>query len=137
MFSKEETKDPKLDEHLKNIYVTSREPELQETLQNKNISRPLPMNRENVTSPEMGYHEPVRVTKGRLSIRQAMELIKKHQQDPETNTPSRLAQEFTINPTSAGNSRNTCSFLDSNFLIMSLINILINRREHYSIFQAF
>ena len=57
------------------------------------------MSRDNVEFPDLGYHEPIKVSKGKLSIRQALLLIGKHQQDPTVNTPMRLANEFTLHPT--------------------------------------
>jgi len=93
MFNIETSKDPKLDQYLKDVYVESHDPKPQNTNEQ---SRPLPSNRENPTVPELGYREPSKVTKGKLTIRQALQLINKHQEDPINNTPSALANEFTI-----------------------------------------
>lgn len=99
MFNIEMSKDPKLDKYLKDIYVKSHDPK---PLNTSDSSRPLPTNRENPTIPELGYREPAKITKGKLSIRQALQMINQHQEDPMKNTPGLLANEFTIHPSVAG-----------------------------------
>ena len=92
-------KDGELDSRLKNVYVTSQDPIIADHTNRKtNPDKPMPMSRENVEFPEFGYHEPKQVSKGKLSIRQALLLISKHNQDPMENSPMRLANEFTIHP---------------------------------------
>ena len=100
MFEEQDKKDKSLDERLKEVYVTSAD----ESILNKDavINKPLPRERKNVDPPEFGYLEPVKVTKGKLSVRQALLLIGKHQQDPVTNTAFLLAKEHTIHPKVAG-----------------------------------
>lgn len=62
----------------------------------------LPVERKNIEIPEFGYHEPVKVTKGKLSIRQALLMIGRHYQDPSTHNAFFLAKEFTVHPKVAG-----------------------------------
>jgi len=99
MFDIETSKDPKLDSNLKDLYVRSYDPEPKQ----RDISRPLPSSRENPTVPELGYREPAKITKGKLSIRQALLMINRHQEDSAVNTPSALANEFTISSSAAEN----------------------------------
>ncbi|KAK4018163.1 protein NDUFAF4 homolog [Daphnia magna] len=87
-------KDELLGNRLKQIYVTSRD----KPIIPKNIEKTLPAERNNVESPEFGYQEPARITKGKLSIRQALLLIGKHHQDPVIHNAVSLANEYTIHP---------------------------------------
>ena len=97
----EEKKNTSLDDNLRKVFVTSHDEAFPK---NENPNKPLPRSRENVESPELGYQEPNVVTKGKLSIRQALLLIGRHQHDSTINSAASLAQEFTINPQHAGNS---------------------------------
>ncbi len=91
-------KDETLNSRLKEVYVTSHDkPE-------KSVSteKPLPLQRKSVEQAEFGYQEPARVTRGKLSIRQALVLIGRHQQDPAKYDALALAKEFTIHPIVSG-----------------------------------
>ncbi len=83
---------------MKEVYVTSKDEPI---LQNE-INKPLPTERKNVGPPEFGYQEPAKVTKGKLTLRQALLLIGRHHQDPDKHTAFSLAQEYTIHPLVAG-----------------------------------
>lgn len=95
-------KDELLGNRLKQIYVTSRD----KPIIPKNIDKTLPAERNNVESPEFGYQEPARITKGKLSIRQALLLIGKHHQDPVIHNAMSLANEYTIHPRVSGTESN-------------------------------
>lgn len=95
-------KDELLGNRLKQIYVTSRD----KPIIPKNIEKTLPAERNNVESPEFGYQEPARITKGKLSIRQALLLIGKHHQDPVIHNAVSLANEYTIHPRVSGTESN-------------------------------
>lgn len=64
--------------------------------------KPLPVSRGTVEPPELGYQEPSTVTKGKLTMRSALLMLGRHQQDASLNTPGYLANEFTIHPQKAG-----------------------------------
>ncbi|KAI9565759.1 hypothetical protein GHT06_009551 [Daphnia sinensis] len=87
-------KDELLGNRLKEIYVTSTD----KPITVKQTEKPLPAERKNVESPEFGYQEPARITKGKLSIRQALLLIGKHHHDPVIHNAMSLANEYTIHP---------------------------------------
>lgn len=93
-------RDAGFEERLKNVYVTSHDPTLPKRENSPN--KPLPISKETVEAPELGYREPTRVTKGKLSIRQALAMIGKHSQNPDGHSIMSLANEFTIHPHVAG-----------------------------------
>lgn len=92
-------KNQDLDNRLKEVYVTSKDPVLPKEV---TVEKVLPVERKNIERPEFGYHEPVKVTKGKLSIRQALLMIGKHHQDPSTYNAFILAKEFTVHPKVTG-----------------------------------
>ena len=92
--------DPDFAKRLTDVYVTSQDPIAAPKL--KVPQRPLPQAREFSEPAELGYQEPVKVTKGRLSMRQALLMIGSHCQDPANNTASALAEVYTINTERAG-----------------------------------
>ncbi|CAH1799140.1 unnamed protein product [Owenia fusiformis] len=81
--------DSDLLERLKQVKVesTGENPEL------KAKPRPLPENRTFVDDPEFGYLEPAIVPKGKTTIQKALVFISQHQEDPETHTASKIAEE--------------------------------------------
>jgi NADH dehydrogenase [ubiquinone] 1 alpha subcomplex assembly factor 4 len=96
-------KDETLSSRLKEVYVTSHD-----VVPGIPIGKekPLPSERKNVLQPEFGYEEPARITKGKLSIRQALILIGRHQQDSIKYNALTLANEYTIHPRLAGTESN-------------------------------
>ncbi|EFX72177.1 hypothetical protein DAPPUDRAFT_227633 [Daphnia pulex] len=99
MEEQSKNKDETLNSRLKEVYVTSHDkPEIPISTE-----KPLPSHRKSVEQAEFGYQEPVRVTRGKLSIRQALVLIGRHQQDPAKYDALALAKEFTIHPIVSGN----------------------------------
>jgi NADH dehydrogenase [ubiquinone] 1 alpha subcomplex assembly factor 4 len=94
-------KDEELLNKLKSVYVTSYDPSPPE-LKKENPLRPLPKVREYQGVSEMGYTEPDMIPKGKISMRQALLMIGKHHQDPESNTTLTLAQEYTLDLQTTG-----------------------------------
>lgn len=86
--------DPDFTQRLNKVYVTSQDPV--ESPKLKVPQRPLPQAREYFEPAELGYQEPAKVSKGKLSIRQALLMIGSHCQDPAKNTASALAEIYTI-----------------------------------------
>lgn len=93
-------RDGELEDRLKSVYVTSHDPTL--PMRENSPNKPLPFSRETVGPPELGYWEPVKITKGKLSIRQALAMIGKHHQSPDSHSVMSLANEYTLHPQVAG-----------------------------------
>merc|ERR1711915_640291 len=87
--------DPRLMNRLKQVYVTSHDPMPQKEIPD-NPNRPLPVSRESRIDPEFGFFESQRVAYGKTSLRTAIEVITKHQEDPEIFTAKRLAMEHKL-----------------------------------------
>lgn len=62
-------KDEALDIHLKDVYVKSHDPEIRRSEQS---TRALPLNRRIVEENEFGFLEPINITIGRCTLRQAV-----------------------------------------------------------------
>lgn len=94
VLNQELTKNTALDNRLKQVYVTSKDtqPEIAES------TRPLPQSRQVVESPEFGFEEPTMIPRGRFSLRQALQFITLHQENPKNNTPASLAKEYNLDP---------------------------------------
>ncbi|XP_049826975.1 protein NDUFAF4 homolog [Schistocerca gregaria] len=88
------TKNTALDSRLKQVFVTSKDtqPEVSES------TRPLPQSRKAVESPEFGFEEPAMIPRGRFSLRQALQFITLHQENPKEKTPALLAKEYNLDP---------------------------------------
>uniref|UniRef100_A0A2M3ZD05 NADH dehydrogenase [ubiquinone] 1 alpha subcomplex assembly factor 4 n=1 Tax=Anopheles braziliensis TaxID=58242 RepID=A0A2M3ZD05_9DIPT len=86
-----------LDEHLRQVYVTSKDT-LPEPLPNANqaADKPLPINRASVEEYEFGHLEPRTITKGRCTLRQAVQFIGNHQTDPEQWTAAKIAEYYRM-----------------------------------------
>ncbi|XP_030375848.1 protein NDUFAF4 homolog [Scaptodrosophila lebanonensis] len=94
-------KDSVLDNRLKDVYVTSEDRYIQRVLDRQAAEavkeeRPLPLERKAPNDFEYGYQEPVRVTPGRCTLRQALEFINNHQLDAETWTAKKIADEYKL-----------------------------------------
>ena len=66
-----------------------------------NPGRPLPLERRTVIQ-EYGYVEPDYVPSGRLSLKQALQLLSKYQLDKTTHTVEKLSLEYSLNPKEVG-----------------------------------
>ncbi|XP_055906918.1 protein NDUFAF4 homolog [Eupeodes corollae] len=90
-------KDSHLDDRLKNVYVTSEDRYIDYDLKRpQSDDRTLPLDRKIVEDFEYGFKEPVRVTPGRCTLRQAMKFITDHQGDPNLWTPKKIAADYKI-----------------------------------------
>lgn len=63
-----------------------------------NPDKPLPLARGHVEDFELGYQEPDlrRVSRGKCTLRQAIQFISDHQQNPGEWTATRIANEFKL-----------------------------------------
>lgn len=91
-------KDATLDTHLKNIYVKSYDPiDISANVKiAENPDRPLPLNRKILEFQEFGYSEPKIVTPGRITLRQVLKLISKHQANPKAWDNTKEALNYNI-----------------------------------------
>lgn len=89
-------KDNLLLDRLKSVYVTSEDVVPQHSATKDNPERPLPSDRSYVGDPDFGYFEPKVVPYGRVTLRDAVEAITRHQEDPILWTPRRLALEYRL-----------------------------------------
>ncbi|CAH1118793.1 unnamed protein product [Phaedon cochleariae] len=88
-------KNEQLDKHLKEVFVTSREPNVN-IKQEYNLNRPLPMDRTNVGPFLYGVKEPENIPIGKTTLGKVMELITKHQSDPKAYNSKRVSEELAI-----------------------------------------
>ncbi|XP_054724782.1 protein NDUFAF4 homolog [Uloborus diversus] len=59
-------------------------------------SRPLPQMRNKPEIPLYGYEEPKVIPEGRCSLKQALEFISKHQNDPDTHSVKFIAEKYNM-----------------------------------------
>lgn len=99
-----ETKDPSLDDRLRNVYVTSMgtpEDDITRKKKEENIDRPLPLNRKSLEDFE--FKEPERIPYGRTTLRHALDYISSHQMNPDEVTPAKIAFEYKLKETDVEN----------------------------------
>ena len=56
----------------------------------------LPKDRKNFEGFEYGYEEPAVIPKGRLTLRHALEILSKSQNDPEGFSVDKIAAEYSL-----------------------------------------
>lgn len=56
----------------------------------------LPSDRKTVDDFEYGYKEPERVPKGKCSLRQAMDFLSSHHEDPKEWTAKKIANQYEL-----------------------------------------
>ncbi|XP_043286208.1 protein NDUFAF4 homolog [Venturia canescens] len=88
-------KDPKLDQRLKNVYVSSQDIPLSE--QELNPERPLPKLTSMVNEFEYGFWEPEEASEGRCTLRMVLNLLTDHMNDPEKNSAQEMATKYKLN----------------------------------------
>ncbi|GFT91930.1 uncharacterized protein NPIL_338261 [Nephila pilipes] len=66
-------------------------------------TRPLPQERAAVGVPLYGYEEPKHIPEGKCSLRQALEFITQHQNDPQTHSVKSIAESHSMKETDVGN----------------------------------
>lgn len=59
-------------------------------------AKALPLDRRVVEDFEYGFKEPIKVSRGRSTLRQAIKFISDHQSEPETWTVQRIASEYKL-----------------------------------------
>nr|XP_042906096.1 protein NDUFAF4 homolog [Parasteatoda tepidariorum] len=62
----------------------------------KTRSRPLPQERHQLGLPSFGYQEPSIIPGGRCTLRQVLEFLAKHQNDPEEHTVEAIAKTYSM-----------------------------------------
>ncbi|XP_045603632.1 NADH dehydrogenase [ubiquinone] 1 alpha subcomplex assembly factor 4 [Procambarus clarkii] len=90
-----EEKDDFLLERLKEVFVTSENPLLQQQI-TENPNRPLPTNRTFVSEADFGYSEPKVVPYGKIILRDAVKAISHHHEDPELWTAKKISYEYKL-----------------------------------------
>lgn len=91
--STQNKKDELLDDNLKQVFVTSTRTE---PTRQKQTEQALPLDRSAVDDFEYGHMEPEKVSKGRCTLRQAMEFISKHQTDPSRWTSAEISAHYDM-----------------------------------------
>lgn len=56
----------------------------------------LPTERSTPASTELGYIEPIVVPKGKITLKQLMELLRQHREDPEVFSVERISDQYKI-----------------------------------------
>lgn len=95
-------KDESLDDRLKSVYVKSNigKPIESSTAKPK---KPLPQVRHPPKEEEFGIYEALTVPKGKCSLKQAIEFISNHSQDPKTHTVEAIAAKYQMSEEVVGN----------------------------------
>lgn len=91
-----EEKDDMLLERLRSVYVTSEDVTPEHKTTTSNPERPLPRDRTVMSTPDYGYFEPKSVPYGKVTLRDAIEVIKHHQENPKLWTAKKLADEYRL-----------------------------------------
>ncbi|KAK7086888.1 Uncharacterized protein (UPF0240) [Halocaridina rubra] len=89
-------KDLQLLKRLEDVYVTSEDVSPQVSISSKNPHRPLPADRAYIVEPEYGFHEPLKVPYGKITLRDALAAISKHQENPGEWTAKKISYEYKI-----------------------------------------
>ncbi|CAH2012259.1 unnamed protein product [Acanthoscelides obtectus] len=89
-------KHEELDKHLKQVYVTSTNPDEIPNKKNENPDRPLPTDRTTVQPFLYGMKEPERIPAGKSSLKGILELISLHQNDPKIYNAKKIAEDTMI-----------------------------------------
>uniref|UniRef100_A0A8D8D2R8 Protein NDUFAF4 homolog n=1 Tax=Culex pipiens TaxID=7175 RepID=A0A8D8D2R8_CULPI len=93
LVNKQNKKDELLDDNLKQVYVTSTR---SEPTRQRQLEYALPLDRSAVDDFEFGHLEPQKVSKGRCTLRQAMEFISNHQTDPSQWTAAAISKRYDL-----------------------------------------
>lgn len=95
---KHNTKDSKLDDRLKDVYLVSHATEMMDKLNPPNPDRPLPKRRTTSDDLEYGVYEPIDIRKGKCTLRQAVQFITDHNTEPAKHTAADIAAELKLDP---------------------------------------
>ena len=63
----------------------------------------MPAERHQQPEPEYGHKQPERIPEGRLSVKQALDMLNQHNADPELHTTQSLAKEYKLQLVNAQN----------------------------------
>uniref|UniRef100_T1IZL8 NADH dehydrogenase [ubiquinone] 1 alpha subcomplex assembly factor 4 n=1 Tax=Strigamia maritima TaxID=126957 RepID=T1IZL8_STRMM len=80
---------------LKQVYVKSEGPSASDS-ETDASKRKLPKTRGAYSDPEYGFFEPEVIPTGKISMRQAIELLIRHQDDPDKWTAQMVAKEYKL-----------------------------------------
>ncbi|CAL1270411.1 unnamed protein product [Larinioides sclopetarius] len=86
-----EKKPDELLDRLKIVKVTS-----EGSTENPVSKRPLPQDRLPVGIPTFGFEEPKHIPQGKCSLKQALDFITKHQDDPKTHSIKSIAETHSM-----------------------------------------
>uniref|UniRef100_A0A131XIR9 NADH dehydrogenase [ubiquinone] 1 alpha subcomplex assembly factor 4 n=1 Tax=Hyalomma excavatum TaxID=257692 RepID=A0A131XIR9_9ACAR len=82
-------------ERLRSVKVVSSDPQVQASAAPRS-DRPLPQSREAPLEQKYGYFEPTVVPRGRLTLRQATQMLADVKMDPATYTPEAVAAQYGL-----------------------------------------
>ncbi|XP_017769493.1 PREDICTED: protein NDUFAF4 homolog isoform X2 [Nicrophorus vespilloides] len=82
-----------LDKHLKDIYVISNDAEV---IKEQDPNKPLPTDRKPVEDFEYGVKQPTIVPHGKITLKQALEFISQHQNNPAVWTSSKISDDYLL-----------------------------------------
>lgn len=95
--SKVHEKQEDLVERLRNVKVVSSDPQVQEKAPPPHPERALPQSRTTPHQRKYGFFEPSVVPRGRLTLRQATQMLSDAQTEPAKFTPQALAAQYNLN----------------------------------------
>lgn len=84
-------------ERLRNVKVVSSDPQVQEKAPLPPPERALPQSRTTPQQRKYGFFEPSVVPRGRLTLRQATQMLSDAQTEPAKFTPQALAAQYNLN----------------------------------------
>ncbi|EZA52140.1 hypothetical protein DMN91_010082 [Ooceraea biroi] len=87
-------KDVQLDQRLKDVFVTSTDPQV--TTKPSEDSKPLPRYTFNREEPTYNYYEPTVIPVGKCSAKQAIIFLAQHKQDPVKYSIENIAAEYKL-----------------------------------------
>lgn len=98
LYDVQKIKNEELHNKLRHVRVDSQgiNPELK-------AKRHLPEMKTEVEDPEMGFSEPVEVPKGKLSLRNTLDIIVGHKDIKDKKTPEQLAVQYSLKPEQVNN----------------------------------
>ncbi|XP_063705050.1 protein NDUFAF4 homolog [Culicoides brevitarsis] len=86
-------KDAPLDDRLRQVYVTSQ----REIIEPEQTSdRPLPLSRTTPEEFDFGYLEPQKVPRGKIAMRDVLQMLNEHQMDPEEGTAAKFSEKYKV-----------------------------------------
>ncbi|XP_014283979.1 protein NDUFAF4 homolog [Halyomorpha halys] len=96
-------KDVVLNEYLKKVFVVSHDPVVDQRFKKPSEQVRLPTERSTPDSTELGYIEPINVPKGKVTLKQLMELLAQHREHPEVYNVERISDQYRISTENAKN----------------------------------